>query len=213
MELYFAPLACSMASRITLYEIGAKVDYIQVNTRTKKIHDGRDFLAVNPLGMVPALRLNDGSVLLENAAVLQYLADRFPEAGLAPESGSPERYQLQQWLNFITTELHKAIYVPLLDRNAPAEMKAYVRSKLETRHEYLAKHLTGRTTLLDRFSVADIYLFTVLNWGRAMAVDLNEWPAIRAFYDRMRERPAAARALGEELELYTAEQTQMSKVN
>src|SRR5689334_22533302 len=114
MELYFAPLACSLATRIALYETGAEATFTRVDTKSKKVADGSDFFAINGMGQVPTLRCDDGKLLTENAAVLQYVADRRPEAGLAPAGGF-ERYQLQQWLNFITSELHKVVFIPLLD--------------------------------------------------------------------------------------------------
>ena len=131
MNLYFAPMACSLASRIAAYEAGAPVGFTQVDTRRKKVADGSDFFAVNPMGQVPALRLDDGSILTENTAVLPYLADRFPASGLMPASGD-ERARAQQWLGFITTELHKALFVPLLDPHAPGR-EGYVRSKADLR--------------------------------------------------------------------------------
>lgn len=205
MDLYFSPLACSMATRIALYEAGADAHFIQVDTKAKRTSEGADFLAVNPLGMVPVIRTDDGVLLTENAAILQFVAERFPAAGLAP-AGGVERARLQQWLCFIGTELHKYTFVPLLDAKAPEEAKRYARSKVEPRLAYLDDHLAGREFLLDRFSVADAYLTTVLNWGRAMAIDLAAWPSIRDYFGRMRQRPSVARALAEEGQLYAAEQ-------
>src|ERR1041385_9464883 len=114
MDLYFSPLACSMATRIALYEIGANAGFIQVDTKSKRVEDGSDFLAVNGMGQVPVLRTDEGELLTENPAVLQYVADRFPAVGLAPQGGVA-RHRLQQWLNFTTSELHKVVFVPLLD--------------------------------------------------------------------------------------------------
>jgi glutathione S-transferase len=205
MDLYFSPLACSMATRITLYEAGADARFVQVDGKTKRTRDGADYLAINPLGMVPALRTDDGHVLTENAAILQYVADRLPAAGLSPPDGM-DRARLQQWLSFIGTELHKALFVPLLDRKAPDAMKAHVQEKGESRLAYLDRYLAGREYVLDRFSVADAYLFTVLNWNIATPVDLARWPAVKSYYTRMRERPSIARALAEEKALYVEEQ-------
>jgi glutathione S-transferase len=210
MNLYFAPLACSMASRIALYEAGAAATFTRVDTKAKQTETGADFFAVNPMGQVPTLALDDGSVLTENAAVLQYLADRFPEAELAPAAGSPERYRLQQWLNFVSTELHKATFAPLLDRQSPDGAKAYAKTKAGLRFDVLNRHLSGRQYLLERYSVADMYLFTVLNWGQATQIDLSQWPAIRAFYERVRARPAVARALSEEAGLYAQERARVA---
>lgn len=207
MELYFSPLACSLATRIAFYEAAKDTRFTCVDTRTKRVEDGSDFLAINPMGQVPALRTEDGSVLTENTAVLQYVADRFPEAGLAPSSG-PERARLQQWLGFIGTELHKALFVPLLDPKASAEVKAYAREKAALRLGILQGHLATRAFLLDRFSIADAYLATVLNWAQFSGVDLAAWPAVAAYHQRMLKRPAVAKAVGEEFALWKAQQAQ-----
>ncbi len=206
MDLYFSPLACSMATRIALYEAGAAANYLEVDPKTKRVqHDGSDFLAVNPLGLVPTLRTDDGVILTENAAILQYVADRLPNAGIAARNDS-ERARLQQWLCFIGTELHKALFVPLLDRKAPAEMKAYTLEKGLSRLDYLNAYLEGREFLLDHFSVADAYLVTVINWTMATPpIELVKWPAVKAYYERLRARPSVAKAITEEFELYKAE--------
>ena len=129
MDLYFSPLACSLATRIALYEAGAEANYLEVDPRTKVVQqDGSDFRGVNPLGLVPTLRTDDGLVLTENAAILQYVADRFPDAGISAASGM-DRSRLHQWLCFIGTELHKGLFVPLLDKTAPAEMKSHVHQQ------------------------------------------------------------------------------------
>jgi glutathione S-transferase len=209
MDLYFSPLACSMATRIAIYEIGAKAGFIQVDTKNKRVEDGSDFFAVNGMGQVPVLRTDGGELLTENPAVLQYVADRYPASGLAPQGGF-ERYRLQQWLNFITTELHKAVFVPLLDPASSEGAKAYAREKAPQRLAHLGKHLEGREFVLDRFTIADAYLATVLNWGRFSGVDLAKWPAVNAYYHRMLERPSVARAVSEEMALYKAEQARRS---
>jgi len=206
MDLYFSPLACSMATRIALYEAGEFADYLEVDPKSKVIRkDGSDFRQVNPLGLVPTLRTDDGTVLTENAAILQYVADRFPKAGLG-SSSSMERSRLHQWLCFIGTELHKGLFVPLLDRKAAPEVKSYVLEKNLSRLDYLDNYLKGRDYLLDHFSVADAYLVTVINWTMATPpVELAKWPAVKAYYERMRSRPSVAKALAEEFELYKAE--------
>ena len=206
MDLYFSPLACSMATRIALYEAGAETNYLEVDPRTKVVQsDGSDFRQVNPLGLVPTLRTDDGQVLTENAAILQYVADRFPEAGLGASSGM-NRSRLHQWLCFIGTELHKGLFVPLLDKKAPAEIKPYILDKGLSRLDYLESYLTGREFLLDHFTVADAYLVTVINWTMATPpVELAKWPAVKAYYERMRARPHVASAMAEELKLYKAE--------
>ena len=204
MDLYCAPLACSMATRIALYEAGADATFISVDTRSKRVADGSDFYAINPMGQVPVLRTDTGELLTENPVVLQYVADRHPESGLAPQGGI-ERYRLQQWLNFITSELHKVVFVPLLDSQSNDGAKEYARSKMETRFRVLNDHLTGRDWLLDRFTVADAYLVTVLNWAGFTATDLAPWPALAAYFRRASERPTVARAMAEELALFREE--------
>lgn len=207
MDLYFSPMACSMATRIALYEAGTEATYFEVDPKTKRIlHDGADFLAVNPLGLVPTLRSEDGTVVTENAAILQYVADRFPDSVISAGSGI-ERTRLQQWLCFIGTELHKALFIPLLDPKAGPETKAWALAKGTSRLDYLENHLQGRDFLLERFSVADAYLATVLNWTMATPqIDFRTWPAIKAYHARLRTRPSIARAIAEEYELFKAEQ-------
>ncbi len=206
MDLYFSPLACSMATRIALYEAGGAANYLEVDSKTKIVQtDGSDFLTVNPLGLVPTLRADDGQVLTENAAILQYVADRFPQSSIGAAAGM-ERTRLHQWLCFIGTELHKGLFVPLLDRKAPAEAKSYVLGKNLSRLDYLDKYLSNREFLLDHFSVADAYLFTVINWTMATPpIELAKWPNVKSYYERLRARPSIARAIAEELELYKAE--------
>lgn len=206
MDLYFSPLACSMATRIAFYEAGANANFLEVDPKTKVVlSDGSDFRNVNPLGLVPTLRTDDGVVLTENAAILQYVADRFPQATIGTGPGI-ERSRLHQWLCFIGTELHKALFVPLLDKKAVPEVKAYVLAKNLSRLDYLENYLRGRDYLLDHFSVADAYLVTVINWTMATPpVELAKWPTLKAYYERLRTRPSIARALREEFELYKAE--------
>jgi glutathione S-transferase len=205
MELYFAPLACSLATRIALYEAGAQAEFHYADTRTKRLADGSDFFAINPMGQVPVLRTDSGELLTENPAILQYVADRFPASGLAPKDGI-ERYRLQQWLNFVTSELHKMVFIPLLDPRAPEGAKQYARERTETAFVYLNRYLAGRDYLLDRFTVADAYLLTILNWTQATAIDLAKWPAIQSYFQRMHKRPSVAKAFAEELALYKEEQ-------
>src|SRR4051795_5892805 len=207
MDLYFSPMACSLATRIALYEAGAAANFLEVDPKTKVVrNDGSDFRAVNPLGLVPTLRTDDGLVLTENAAILQYVADRFPQAGISATSGI-ERSRLHQWLCFIGTELHKGLFVPVLDKKAPPEVKSYVLGKGLSRLDYLENYLKGREFLLDHFSFADAYLVTVINWTMATPpIELAKWPNVRAYYERLRQRPSVARAIAEEFELYKAEQ-------
>jgi len=209
MDLFFAPLACSMATRIAIREAGAAVNFIYVDIhtdrRTRTLADGTDYFGINPMGQVPAIRTDHGDLLTENPAVLQYVADHFPDAELAPRSGL-QRYRLQEWLNFITTELHKATFLPLLGSQNPEEVKAHAREKMALRFGHLEDHLRNREFLLDRFTVADAYLITVLNWAPYAGVDLSGWPAIQAYFARLTKRPSVARALIEENAAYSEEQ-------
>lgn len=207
MELFFSPMACSLASRTVLYEAGAPAVFTQVDSQTKRTHDGRDYWQVNPLGQVPALRTDDGWVLTENAAVLQYLAEAHPDAGLLPAEGDA-RARVRQWLGFIGTELHKAVFVPLLDPLASAEVKGYARDKAALRLGVLEAHLQQHEHLEGRYGVADIYLTVVLNWAPYAGIDLADWPAVKAWHRRIGQREAVARALREEFDLYQAAQRQ-----
>jgi glutathione S-transferase len=205
VELYFAPLACSMATRIALYEVGAEARFHQVDNRQKRLADGCDFLAINAMGQVPVLRTDDGELLTENPVVLQFVADQYPASGLAPRDGMP-RYRLQQWLNFITSELHKLVFNPLLDPRSDDGAKVFARGKAAQRFGYLNVHLDGREYLLDRFTVADAYLVVVLNWAVFTGIDLAQWPAVQAYFARLCERPSVARAFDEEFALFKQEQ-------
>jgi glutathione S-transferase len=204
MELYFSPMACSQASRIALYEAGAKdVRLIEVDPKTKRTPDGSDYLAIYPLGMVPLLRLDDGTLLTENAAILQYLAARYPDAQLAPKD-DVGRARLQQWLCFIGTELHKAVFIPLFDQKAPEGTRQHTLKRYDSRWRYLDDYLTGRQYLLDRFSVADAYLYAILNWTEPTNIDLAPWPAIKSYRDALHTRPSISKAFVEEMALYKA---------
>jgi glutathione S-transferase len=206
MDLYFSPMACSMATRIALYESGDSANFLEVDPKTKRLlDDGADYFAIYPLGMVPALRTDDGQLLTENAAILQYVADRRPESGLAPVDPAG-RTRLHQWLCFIGTELHKGLFVPLLNKKAPAEMKAYVLANNLSRLAWLDAYLAGREFLLDHFTVADAYLATVLNWTQVVpAIDMSRYPATAAYLERQRKRASVAKAMAEEAGLYRAE--------
>lgn len=206
MELYFSPLACSMATRVALYEAGESASFLEVDPKTKRVlASDTDFLAVNPLGLVPTLRTEDGDILTENAAILQYVANRFPGANITA-SNDRERARLHQWLCFIGTELHKGLFGALLDRKAPPEVHAYALKKGLSRLDYLNACLEGREFLLERFTVADAYLVTVLNWSVATPqIDVAKWPNVKEYLSRMRKRPSISRALAEEMVLYQAE--------
>ncbi|MFO1080288.1 MAG: glutathione binding-like protein [Reyranellaceae bacterium] len=210
MDLFFSPLACSLASRMALYEAGAAATaattFVQVDSATKRTAQGDDYRTINPLGLVPALRLDDGAVLLENAAILQHIADRHPAAGLAPPAGGLARARLQQWLSFVGSELHKGLFTRLFDKDTPPAVRTRTLETGARRLALLERHLANRDWLLESFSVADCYLATVLNWKIATPVDLAPWPAVAAHFARVTTRPAVARALEEEFALYAAAQ-------
>jgi glutathione S-transferase len=205
MELYFSPMACSLATRIALYEAGAEAKFTAVDLRAKRTADGADFFAVNAMGQVPVLRTETDDLLTENPVVLQYVADHCPGSNLAPSHGR-ERYRLQLWLNFITSELHKLVFIPLLNHKSNDGAKAFARDQIGPRFAYLNAHLDGRDYLLDRFTVADAYLVTVLNWTKPTGIDLAQWPALHAYFGRMHKRASVARAFAEEMALYQEEQ-------
>ena len=209
LTLYFSPLACSLASRIACYEAGADVEFRQVDTKTKRTADGGDYYAIHPMGQVPILELDGATRLTENAAVLQYLVDRFPDAGLGPRDGLA-RSRLHEWLGFIGTELHKALFVPLLDPTLDPAVRRWVETRIPRRLDHLAAHLATQDHLLERYSVADAYCATVLNWAPFAKIDLAPWPAIQAYHRRILSRPQVARALGEEFALWKAEQQRIA---
>lgn len=195
MKLYYAPYTCSLSPHIVLRELGLPFDLVRVDNKTKQTADGRDFRAVNPKGYVAALELDNGRVLTEGPAIVQYLADLKPESGLAPRVGTWERVRLQEWLNFVTSEIH-AGSAPLFNAALPEEAKAFFRDKLFKRFDFLQDtlskedHLTGAS-----FSVVDAYLFTVLGWCRFFSIDLGRWPALPAYVKRIGARPAVQAAL------------------
>jgi glutathione S-transferase len=205
MKLYFAPLACSLASRITLYETGQEAEYVYVDLPAKRTADGVDFGTINPMGQVPALELESGDVLTENTAILQYIADQRPGSGLAPARGL-ERTRLQQWLGFINSELHTPTLGVMVSKATPPEVKSFAEPKAKARFDFLSAKLGDRAYLMDRFTIADAYLATILIWTRACGPDLAGWPIIRAYHARVLERPAVAKAAGEEFRLYQEEQ-------
>lgn len=190
MKLYFKPGACSMAPHIALRETGYVFDLERVDLARHQTTSGEDFLRINPKGYVPALRLDDGSILTECTVMLQYIADHMPASGLAPKAGTMERYRLMEWLNFLATEVHKP-FSPFFNPKAPQEIKDYNLRLLMRRLEFLAGHINGRQYLMDdRFTVADIYLFTLLNWCNLHGVDLAQWPALKDYMTRIAARPS-----------------------
>jgi glutathione S-transferase len=202
-------MACSLATRIALYETGAEAKFTAVDLKAKRTADGADFLAVNPLGQVPVLRTEADGLITENPVVLQYVADHCPGSDLAPSHGA-ERYRLQLWLNFITSELHKLVFTPLLSHKSNDGARAFAREQIGPRFAHLNAHLDGRDYLLDRFTVADAYLVTVLNWTKPTGIDLTQWPALYAYFLRMHKRAGVAKAFTEEMALYQEEQARTS---
>jgi glutathione S-transferase len=194
MKLFYAPGACSLSPHIVLNEAGLSFDKVKVDTKSKAMPGG-DYRSVNPLGYVPALELDDGTVLTEGPAIVQYIADRVPDKKLAPANGTLERTKLQSWLNFISTELHKS-FSPLFNAAMPQEAKQVFRERLATRFHHLDQHLADKDYLLGKaFSVADAYLFTVSNWAAHTGVDLSPFPSVLAYRKRVAARPAVAAAM------------------
>ncbi len=194
MKLYYTPGACSHAPHILLREAGLDFSLEKVDLAAKKTETGADYTKINPHGYVPALQLKDGTVLTEGPAIDQYIADLVPAKMLAPAAGTPERYKLQSWLNFISTELHKQ-FSPLFGKTVPEEYKTMLKEKLAVRFDAVDAHLSGSKHLLgDTFSAADAYLYTVLNWAKYFAIDLAKWPAIKSFMERVAARPSAQEA-------------------
>jgi glutathione S-transferase len=189
-----------LAPHIVAYEAGiaSQMEIIKVDLRSKTIPGGGDFFAVNPKGYVPALQLNDGTVLTEVAAIVQYLADLAPQTGLAPPNGTIARYQLQAMLNFLATEIHKA-WSPLWDKETPTAQREAAHAKLDRRFNNLRPALEDKPWLLgEAYTVADSYLFTLANWGQWTGVDITRWPWIKAHYDRVKARPAVIAAIAAE---------------
>lgn len=195
MQLYYSPGACSLSPHIALREAGLAFDLEQVDLRAKKTKGGADYTQVNPKGYVPALRLDDGQILTEGPVIVQYIADQRPGSGLAPAAGTMERYRLQEWLAFISTELHKT-FSPLFKPDTPEESKRIAKDNIAYRFDYLDRNLAGKQYLTgDRFTVADAYAFTILNWARPMQIDLSRWPSLTAYMERVAARPKVQEAL------------------
>lgn len=198
MKLYYAPQACSMAPHIVLRELDLPFELIRVDNRTKQTAAGEDFLAINPKGYVAALQLDNGQVLTEGPAILQYLADLRPEANLAPQNGTFERVRLQEWLNFVSTEIHGGLGW-LFNAQFPEEVKRLIKEKLFKRFAVLVRTLEQQDYLMpEGFSVADAYLFTVLRWAAGFGIELEQWPALVRFQARIDQRPAVKATLAAE---------------
>ena len=193
MKLFYFPGACSLSPHIVLREVGTKFDLVKVDLAAKKTESGDDYLKINPRGYVPALQLDDGSVLVEGPAIVQYLADQNPSAGLAPAPADSKRYELQSWLTFIGTEVHKQ-FSPLFNPNSVDAQKAASIQALKGRFAYLESELGARQYLMgDKFTVADVYLFVVLGWAGYVKLELS--PNLQAYLGRIAGRPAVQAAL------------------
>jgi glutathione S-transferase len=198
MKLYYSPGACSLSPHIALKEAGIPFDLVKVDLKAKKLDDGRDYNAINPKGQVPALGLDDGDLLTEGAVIVQKIADSAPQKNLAPASGSNERYKLQEWLNFIASELHKN-FSPLFQPALSDETKAFFKTRLQGKFKYIDQALAGRDYLMgSQFTVPDAYLFTMLAWAERMGLDISGLPNLAAYKARVAARPKVQEALAAE---------------
>jgi glutathione S-transferase len=199
MKLYFAPGACSLSPHIVLREAGIDAQLEQVDLRSKKTKSGGDYSAVNPKGYVPALALDNGTVLTEGPAIVQYLADQKPQSNLAPSAGTLERYRLQEWLNFISTEIHKS-FAPLFSPAVPDDYKSIARENISRRFALVDGALgkSGDFLMGSQFTVADAYMFVMTNWAKLMKMDLATWPHLKAYNERIAARPKVQEAMKEE---------------
>lgn len=199
MKLYYKPGACSLATHIVLLEIGEPFELDKVDTKAKKTEAGEDYLAINPKGYVPALELDDGHIITENAAVLQYIADQYPEAELAPANGTLERTRLQEHLSYISAELHKS-FSPLFAPNTSEDDKEKARKNIAPKLDYFESVFAdGRRFLLgDKFSIADAYLFVVISWTRPNKIGLEKWPLLADFAAHVVARDSVKQAMRDE---------------
>lgn len=195
MKLYYAPDTCSLSPHIVLCELGLEYELVKVDNRSKLTADGRDFRTINPKGYVAALELDNGQILTEGPAIVQYLADLKPESGLAPRADSWARVRLQEWLNFITSEVHAGSAL-LFNPALPEDVRSIFREKLFRRFDFLQDTLYEKVYLTGpTFSVADAYLFTVLGWCKFFSIDLKRWPVLSAYMANISARPAVQAAL------------------
>jgi glutathione S-transferase len=195
MKLYYSPGACSLSPHIALHEAGLAHELVKVDLKAKKTEAGDDFTQINPKGQVPALMLDNGEMLTEGPVILQMIADRAAGKNLAPANGSPERYRLQEWLNFITTELHKN-FSPLFQPVIPDEVKNFFRDRIMGKFKYADSKLAGQDYLMGKqFTVADGYLFVMLAWAERTKMDLSALKNLMAFKDRVAARPNVQAAL------------------
>ena len=196
MKLFYSPFACSLAAHITCREAGLEVDLTRTELTSKRVEGGADLTMLNPMGQVPTLVTDDGHTLVENGAVLTYLADRAPDRRLAPPRDAFERYELTRWLSFVATEIHKKGLALIFAPDSPEAVKDFARTALARPLAVLAKHLEGRTTLLgEHFSVADAYLFWALTIAPHGGVSLEAYPVLAAYQQRILTRPAVREAV------------------
>jgi glutathione S-transferase len=204
MKLYFSPGACSLSPHIALHEAGLAFEPVLASTKSHKLPDGTDYYGINPLGYVPLLELDDGTRLREGPVILQYIADLAPMKNLAPAAGTMPRYRLQEWLNFIGTEIHKG-YSPMFNPNMPEEAKAIAKTRLQSRYEWLDGQLAEKDYVMgEHFSVADCYLFAVTNWAKPTGVDLSARKNVLAWHARVGARPAVQAAMKAEADAKAA---------
>jgi glutathione S-transferase len=194
MKLYYTPGACSQAPHIAIHELGLPYDAVKVDLGTHKLEDGTDYRTINPKGYVPTLELDDGTRITEANVILQYLAEQKP-GRLAPAFGTKERWKLMEWLAFIASEVHKG-FGPLWNPQTPAEVRERTVTALGNRFGYLAQTLEKQPFLMgNEFTIADAYLFVVLNWSDYHKVDLSPWPALQQFRARVAARPGVQATL------------------
>jgi glutathione S-transferase len=195
MKLYYSPGACSQAAHIVLHETGFSHDSVRVDLDAKKNEDGSDYWRINPKGAVPALELENGEVLTENAVILQYLGDRSGSSEMLPPLGDFRRYRVLEWLNFVATELHKG-FGPLWNPAAASEWKQATRDLLAKKFDYVERQLGDGSFLTgNRFTIADAYLFVMLGWTGMNDIDLSRWPGLTEFYERAAQRPSVRQVL------------------
>jgi glutathione S-transferase len=195
MKLYYSPGACSLSPHIVAIEAGLPIEFEKVDLAKHQTASGKDFNAINPKGYVPTLQLDDGSVLTEGPAIVQYLADQKPASGLAPANGTIDRYRVQEWLNFIGTELHKN-FGPLFNPATPDAVKEISKTNIAKRLAYLNEQLASRQYLMgNNFTVADAYAFTIVNWTNFVKIDLKPYPNVVAYMGRVGARPKVQETL------------------
>ena len=195
MKLYFAPGACSLSPHIVASETGEKVDLIQVDLQKKLTKDGADFTKINPKGQVPVLQTDDGKTLTEGPVIVQYLGDKSPASKVVPAAGSADRYKVQEWLNFISTELHKS-FGPMFRPTTPDAYKQISKDTIGNKFKYVDSQLAGKQYLMgDTFTAPDAYLYVMTRWAKRMEMDLTQWPNLKAFNERVEARPKVREAL------------------